>query len=67
VLVVARARDLGVGRHLLDAAADRARALGATRLWLRTSAAARFYERCGYRSAHAKQGLEDDAVLWVEL
>ena len=67
VLVAARARALGVGRRLLEGAADRARALGATELWLHTSGAARFYQRCGYQSAHAKDGLRDDAVLWIEL
>ena len=67
VVVVGRARNLGVGRRMLDAAADRARQVGATELWLHTGAAARFYERCGYELAHVKQELEDDAVLWLAL
>src|SRR5439155_18872000 len=67
VVVVGRARNLGVGRGMLDAAADRARQVGATELWLHTAAAARFYERCGYELAHVKQGHEDDAVLWLAL
>jgi GNAT superfamily N-acetyltransferase len=67
MVVIGRARNLGVGRQLLVDAADRARAFGATQLWLHTSEAAPFYERCGYQLAHAKQSLDDDAVLWRDL
>jgi GNAT superfamily N-acetyltransferase len=67
MLVVGRARDLGVGRALLAQAAERARDFGATELWLYTSEAARFYERCGYKVAHSKERLLDNAVLWREL
>jgi GNAT superfamily N-acetyltransferase len=67
MVVVGRARNLGVGRALLAAAADRARELGATELWLYTSEAARFYERCGYRLVEEKRGVDDDAVLSIRL
>jgi len=67
MVVVPRARNLGVGRALLLAAAERARALGARELWLHTGEAARFYERCGYRLVREKQGLDDDAVLTIAL
>jgi len=67
MLVIGRARDLGAGRTLLADGATRARSSGATELWLYTSEAARFYERCGYRVAHAKESLHDNAVLWRAL
>jgi GNAT superfamily N-acetyltransferase len=67
MIVVGQARDLGVGRALLARAAERARDFGATELWLYTSEAARFYERCGYRVAHRKESLPDNAVLWRDL
>ena len=67
VYVLGAARDLGVGRRLLDVAADRAREAGATELWLHTGEAARFYERCGYQIARPKISLERDAVLWLPL
>ena len=49
VYVLGAARDLGLGRRLLDVAARRAREAGATELWLHTGEAARFYERCATR------------------
>jgi GNAT superfamily N-acetyltransferase len=67
VYVVGAARDLGVGRRLLELAADRAREAGATELWLHTGEAARFYERCGYEVARPKTSLAQDAVLWRSL
>ena len=63
MVVVGRARNLGVGRALLDATADRARSLGATQLWVWTTEAGPFYERCGYELAHRKEGVRDSAVL----
>ncbi len=67
VYVLGAARDLGLGRRLLDVAADRARETGATELWLHTGEAARFYERCGYQVARPKTSLVGDAVLWRPL
>ena len=67
MLVIGTSRNLGVGRRLLVAAAERARAFGARELWLHTGAAAQFYERCGYQLIHRKETLDDDAVLWRDL
>lgn len=67
VFVLGAARDLGVGRQLLDAAATRAREAGATELWLHTGEATRFCERCGYTVARPKASLAADAVLWRPL
>lgn len=67
VFVLGAARDLGLGRRLLADAEDRARAAGATEIWLHTGEAARFYERCGYTVARPKTSLERDAVLWRAL
>jgi GNAT superfamily N-acetyltransferase len=67
VYVIGAARDLGLGRRLLDVAADRAQEAGATELWLHTGEAARFYERCGYTVARPKTSLTEDAVLWRRL
>jgi GNAT superfamily N-acetyltransferase len=63
MFVVGAARNLGVGRWLLETAEVRARELRASELWLHTAEAARFYERCGYELVHRKDGLADDAVL----
>lgn len=49
--VRAEIRGRGIGRALLEAAAERARAMGLTLLWLTTHAdtdADRIYERCGW-------------------
>lgn len=67
VFVLGAARNLGLGRRLLEAAADRARQGGATELWLHTGEAARFYERCDYIVARPKTSLVRDAVLWRPL
>jgi GNAT superfamily N-acetyltransferase len=67
VFVLGSARDLGFGRRLLEAAADRALQIGATEIWLHTGEAARFYERCGYIVARPKTSLARDAVLWRPL
>jgi GNAT superfamily N-acetyltransferase len=67
VYVLGAARDLGLGRRLLEVAADRARDAGATELWLHTGEASRFYERCGYEVARPKTSLSQDAVLWRSL
>jgi GNAT superfamily N-acetyltransferase len=67
VYVLGAARDLGLGRRLLELAEGRAREAGATELWLHTGEAARFYERCGYTVARPKTSLAEDAVLWRSL
>jgi GNAT superfamily N-acetyltransferase len=67
LLVIRRARNLGVGRTLLGAAGERARRHGATELWLHTSEAAQFYERCGYELVRARTDLQAAAVLRTRL
>jgi GNAT superfamily N-acetyltransferase len=67
MFVVARARNLGVGRTLLQASEEWARSFGATELWLHTGEAGPFYERCGYRYAHRREHRNDDAVLRRDL
>ena len=57
------ARNLGVGRALLDAACERARSFDVAELWLHTGEASAFYERCGWTIVHRKETLPDDAVL----
>ncbi|HEX5616434.1 MAG TPA: GNAT family N-acetyltransferase [Acidimicrobiia bacterium] len=67
VYVVGAARNLGVGRALLDAVCGRARSFGVTELWLKTGEASAFYERCGWTLVHRKESLTDDAVLMQSL
>ncbi len=67
VYVLGAARNLGLGRRLLDAAAERAQRFGAGELWLHTGEATHFYERCGYELARPKRSLTEDAVLWRPL
>ena len=63
MLVIARARNLGVGRVLVNAAESTARRFGVSELWLRTETAGPFYERCGWSYAVPKQGLRLAAVM----
>jgi GNAT superfamily N-acetyltransferase len=63
MLVIARARNLGVGRALVDAAESTSRRFGVLELWLRTETAGPFYERCGWLYAVPKQGLRLAAVM----
>jgi len=63
MLVVGRARNLGVGRALVDAAETTARRFGVPELWLRTETAGPFYERCGWVYAVPKQALGFAAVM----
>ena len=67
MVVVGRARNLGVGRALLAAAEARARAAGCHELWLHTAEAMRFYERCGWSLVAEKAALDRDAVLCRDL
>ena len=67
MVVVGPARNMGVGRQLLRAAADRARHAAATELWVWTTEAGPFYERCGYEYAHRKETLRDQSVLYRAL
>jgi GNAT superfamily N-acetyltransferase len=67
MLVVGPARNMGVGRELLRAAADGVRRTSATELWLWTSEAGPFYDRCGYQYVHRKQNLRDHSVLYLAL
>jgi GNAT superfamily N-acetyltransferase len=55
MLVVARARNLGIGRALVQAAESTARDFGVSELWLRTESAGPFYERCGWSFVLPKQ------------
>jgi GNAT superfamily N-acetyltransferase len=62
MLVIGRARNLGVGRALVNAEST-ARRFGVPELWLRTETAGPFYERCGWAYAVPKQGLRLAAVM----
>jgi GNAT superfamily N-acetyltransferase len=63
MLVVARARNLGVGRALVQAAESVARDFSVPELWLRTETAGPFCERCGCSYGVPKQGLRLAAVM----
>jgi GNAT superfamily N-acetyltransferase len=63
MLVIARARNLGVGRALVNTAERTARRFGVRELWLRTETAGPFYKRCGWSYAVPKQGLQLAAVM----
>lgn len=63
MLVVNAARNLGIGRALLRAVADRARELGADELWLRTETAPSFYERCGWSTVARREQMHDSTVM----
>jgi GNAT superfamily N-acetyltransferase len=63
MLVIGRARNLGVGRALVATAESTARRFGVSELWLRTETAGSFYERCGWSYAAPKQGLRVAAVM----
>jgi GNAT superfamily N-acetyltransferase len=63
MVVVGPARNMGVGRELLGEAASGARQAQAVELWVWTTEAGPFYERCGYEYAHRKQTLRDQSVL----
>jgi GNAT superfamily N-acetyltransferase len=63
MVVIGPARNLGVGRALLQAAADHARDESATELWVWTTEAGPFYKRCGYTYQRRKTGLHDRSVL----
>ncbi len=67
VVVVGQARNMGVGRELLRAAAVGARQATATELWVWTTEAGPFYERCGYQYAHRKETTRDASVLYRTL
>ena len=67
MVVVGPARNMGVGRELLSAAADRSRQEAAAELWVWTTEAGPFYERCGYEYAHRKETLRDQSVLYLTL
>lgn len=67
MFVVGRARNLGIGRAILSGAQERSRSFGAKELWLYTSEAGPFYERCGYQYAHRKASVADNSVLWRNL
>jgi GNAT superfamily N-acetyltransferase len=63
MLVIGPARNLGVGRALLSAVEERARAIGATELWLHTGEAEQFYERCGWSHLARREHVGDDTVM----
>jgi GNAT superfamily N-acetyltransferase len=67
MVVVGPARNMGIGRGLLSAAADGARQAAAYELWVWTSEAGPFYERCGFEYAHRKETLRDRSVLYLAL
>ena len=63
MVVRSNARNLGVGRALLAAAERCCVEQGHRALWLHTSEAKRFYQRCGWHLEADKPGLGRDAVL----
>jgi GNAT superfamily N-acetyltransferase len=67
MVVVGPARNMGVGRELLSAAAEGVRQAAATELWVWTTEAGPFYERCGYQYAYRKETLRDRSVLCLAL
>jgi GNAT superfamily N-acetyltransferase len=67
MLVVGVARNQGVGRTLLLEAEHLAREFGASDLWLFTSEAAAFYERCGWSVVARKERLQDSTVMRKDL
>lgn len=67
MLVIGRARNLGVGRALVRAAEEQARAVGLRELWLHTGEAGPFYERCGWSYLLRKEHLHGDAVMRRDL
>ena len=67
MVVVGPARNMGVGRELLGAAAEGVRRAAAGELWVWTAEAGPFYERCGYQYAHRKQTVRDPSVLYLAL
>jgi len=67
MLVIGVARNQGVGRALLREAELLAWKLGATDLWLYTSEAPAFYERCGWSVVFRKDRLQDHTVMRRDL
>ena len=61
------ARNLGIGRALVQAAESRCRTSGHRVIWLHTGEACRFYERCGWKLMRAKAALNRDAVMQRDL
>jgi ribosomal protein S18 acetylase RimI-like enzyme len=65
LLVTASARGQGVGRELIDAAADALRDAGVRRVWLVTTndnlAALALYQKAGWRLMALRAGAIDDA------
>lgn len=57
------ARDLGIGRRLVEEVEGRARVLGHEALWAHTAEAEGFYRRCGWEVVRAKEPLRRDAVV----
>jgi GNAT superfamily N-acetyltransferase len=62
-VVIGSARNLGVGRALVQAVEEYARMFGVAELWLRTGQAGPFYERCGWTYMVRKAHVRDDAVM----
>jgi len=67
MLVIGVARNQGVGRALLLEVERVTRKLGASDLWLYTSEAAAFYERCGWSVVARKERLQDGTVMRKDL
>jgi N-acetylglutamate synthase-like GNAT family acetyltransferase len=67
MVVVGVARNMGVGRALLAGAAEQAGAAGVATLWVWTTEAGAFYERCGYEYVHRKTELRDRSILRLTL
>lgn len=67
MVVRSDARNLGIGRALLARVEDRCGQLGYLSIWLHTSEAKRFYERCGWQLEADKTSIGPDAVLSKKL
>lgn len=67
MVVVGISRNLGIGRALVQRADEHARDLGYPEMWVWTSEAGPFYERCGYEYVVRKTGPTDNSVLKREL
>jgi GNAT superfamily N-acetyltransferase len=67
MVVVGPARNLGIGRALLAGAAEHAMSASAAELWVWTTEAGPFYERCGYQYVRRKDSVHGRWVLSLAL
>ena len=67
MFVLGAARNLGIGRQLLEAVETKAAAMGHRTLWAHTGESESFYVRCGWELVRPKEPLRRDAVVRREL